>query len=263
MDQMIIRKTPAEIEKMRVAGAAVARCIERIVERVEPGKTTTLDIDIMAEELIREHGGISSFKNYRGYPNTVCVAVNEEVVHGIPRDRILVPGDILGIDLGMIVNGWHGDAAVTIAVGGTASKEATRLLRVTREALYKGIEQARPGRWLSDIGHAIQEHVERNGFSVVRDLVGHGIGRSMHEDPHVPNYGRPGRGARLEEGMTFAIEPMVNAGGHRVETLGDGWTIVSKDRSLSAHFEHTVAVRRDGPDILTLVPAEEALSVNG
>ena len=249
---MIIRKTPAEIEKMRVAGAAVAGCLKEIVERVEAGKTTTLDIDILAEELIPKHGGVSSFKNYRGYPNTVCVAVNEEVVHGIPRDRVLVPGDILGIDLGMIVDGWHSDAAVTIAVGGTASKEAMRLLRVTREALYKGIEQARPGKRLSDIGHAIQEHVERNGFSIVRDLVGHGIGRSMHEDPHVPNYGKSGRGVRLEEGMTFAIEPMVNAGGYQVETLDDNWTVVSKDRSLSAHFEHTVAIRRDGPDILSL-----------
>jgi len=249
---MIIRKTPAEIEKMRVAGAAVAGCLKEIVERVEAGKTTTLDIDILAEELIPKHGGVSSFKNYRGYPNTVCVAVNEEVVHGIPRDRVLVPGDILGIDLGMIVDGWHSDAAVTIAVGGTASKEAMRLLRVTREALYKGIEQARPGKRLSDIGHAIQEHVERNGFSIVRDLVGHGIGRSMHEDPHVPNYGKSGRGVRLEEGMTFAIEPMVNAGGYQVETLDDNWTVVSKDRSLSAHFEHTVAIRGDGPDILSL-----------
>jgi methionyl aminopeptidase len=249
---MIIRKTPAEIEKMRVAGAAVAGCLKEIVERVEAGKTTTLDIDILAEELIPKYGGVSSFKNYRGYPNTVCVAVNEEVVHGIPRDRVLVPGDILGIDLGMIVDGWHSDAAVTIAVGGTASKEAMRLLRVTREALYKGIEQARPGKRLSDIGHAIQEHVERNGFSIVRDLVGHGIGRSMHEDPHVPNYGKSGRGVRLEEGMTFAIEPMVNAGGYQVETLDDNWTVVSKDRSLSAHFEHTVAIRGDGPDILSL-----------
>ncbi|MGB9618957.1 MAG: type I methionyl aminopeptidase [Armatimonadota bacterium] len=259
---MIIKKTAAEIEKMRVAGAAVARCIQEIIERIEPGKTTTLDIDLMAEELIRKYGGISSFKNYRGYPNTVCVAVNEEVVHGIPSDRILMPGDILGIDLGIMVDGWHGDAAVTIAVGGVASKEAKRLLRVTREALYKGIEQARPGKRLSDIGHAIQEHVERNGFSIVRDLVGHGIGRSLHEDPHVPNYGKPGCGVRLEEGMTLAIEPMVNAGDYRVETLDDKWTVVSKDRSLSAHFEHTVAIRRDGPDILTLAPTGEALSVD-
>jgi methionyl aminopeptidase len=193
----------------------------------------------------------------------VCVAVNEEVVHGIPGDRALMTGDILGIDLGAIVNGWHGDAAITVAVGGNASEEATRLLRVTREALYKGIEAARPGNRLSDIGHAIQSYVEKNGYSVVRDLVGHGIGRKMHEDPHVPNFGRPGKGVRLEEGMTLAIEPMVNVGSYEVETLGDSWTVVTRDGSLSAHFEHTVAIRRDGPDILTLVPAEEALIANG
>jgi methionyl aminopeptidase len=258
---MILKKTPHEIEKMRAAGGVVARCLNEIVERIVPGKTTTLDIDLMAEELIVKYGGISSFKNYRGYPNTVCVAVNEEVVHGLPNERVLMPGDIVGIDLGVIVDGWHGDAALTIAVGGRASCEAQRLMQVAREALYKGIDQARPGRRLSDIGHAIQSHVERNGFSVVRELVGHGIGRSLHEEPNVPNYGRPGRGVRLEEGMTLAIEPMVNAGGCEVETLGDSWTVVSKDRSLSAHFEHTVAITKDGPDILTLAPAEEALRV--
>jgi len=260
---MVIRKTPAQIEKMRVAGAAVARCLKDITDRIIPGKTTTLDIDLMAEELIVKHGGISSFKNYRGYPNTVCVAVNEEVVHGIPGGRVLRVGDIVGIDLGVIVDGWHGDSAVTLAVGGEGTPEAMRLLKVTREALFKGIEQARPGKRLEDIGHAVQMHVERHGYSVVRDLVGHGIGRSMHEDPHVANYGRPGKGIRLEEGMTLAIEPMVNVGGYEVETLGDSWTVVSKDRSLSAHFEHTVAIRRDGPDILTLIPTEEAMQANG
>ncbi len=260
---MIIKKTPQEIEKMRAAGAIVARCLKGIVESIVPGKTTTLDIDRMAEELIRQHNAISSFKNYRGYPNTVCVAVNEEVVHGIPGPRVLMPGDIVGIDLGVILDGWHGDSATTIAVGGKASPEAERLLKVAREALFKGIEQARPGRRLGDIGHAIQDYVERRGYSVVRDLVGHGIGRSMHEDPHVPNYGARGTGRRLEEGMTLAIEPMVNIGGFEVQTLGDSWTVVTKDRSLSAHFEHTVAITKDGPDILTLLPAEEALSVHG
>lgn len=260
---MITRKTPAEIEKMRVAGAAVARCLKEITGRIVPGKTTTLDIDGMAEELIREHGGTASFKDYRGYPNTVCVAVNEEVVHGIPRHRILLPGDIVGVDLGIIIDGWHADAAITVAVGGEASKDAMRLLRVAREALYKGIEKAKPGNRLSDIGHAIQTHVERHGYSVVRELVGHGLGRLLHEEPNVPNYGRPGKGVRLEEGMTLAIEPMVNMGSYEVETLPDGWTVLSKDRSLSAHFEHTVAIRRDGPDILTLVPAEEAAVANG
>lgn len=260
---MIIKKTPAEIEKMRAAGAVVARCLKEIAENVVPGKTTTMDIDRMAEDLLKKYGAISSFKNYRGYPNTVCVAVNEEVVHGIPGDRALVEGDILGIDLGGIVNGWHGDSAITIAVGGKASDEAKRLLKVTKEALYKGIEAARPGNRLSDIGHAIQSYVEKQGYSVVRDLVGHGIGRNMHEDPHVPNYGRPGKGVRLEEGMTLAIEPMVNIGGYEVDTLGDSWTVVTKDGSLSAHFEHTVAIRRDGPDILTLAPSEEALKIHG
>jgi len=255
---MIIKKTPAEIEKMRAAGAVVARCLRDIVEQIVPGKTTTKDIDKMAEELISKYGAISSFKNYRGYPNTVCVAVNEEVVHGIPNDRILLAGDIIGIDLGAIVDGWHGDSAVSIAVGGMASPEAMALLKVTKEALFKGIEQARPGNRLSDIGHAIQSYVEKRGYSVVRDLVGHGIGRSMHEDPHVPNYGKPGKGIRLEEGMTLAIEPMVNIGGYEVDTLKDNWTVVTRDRSLSAHFEHTVAIRKNGPDILTLAPVEEA-----
>ena len=256
---MIIRKTPAEIEKMRVAGATVARCLKEIAERIVPGRTTTIDIDEMAEELIVRHGGISSFKDYRGYPNTVCVAVNEEVVHGIPGGRVLMPGDILGIDLVIHVDGWHGDAAITVPVGGEASKQAEDLLRATREALFKGIEQARPGNRVSDVGHAIQSYVEARGYSVVRELVGHGIGRSLHEEPNVPNYGRPRKGARLEEGMTLAIEPMVNAGGYEVETLSDNWTVVTKDRSFSAHFEHTVAVRKNGPDILTLLPNGEAL----
>ncbi len=251
---MIVRKTPAEIEKMRAAGAVVARCLRELSEAIQPGKTTTLDVDLLAEGLLAKYGAISSFKNYRGYPNTVCVAVNEEVVHGIPRRRVLQAGDILGIDLGAIVDGWHGDAATTVAVGGETTREAENLLRATRDALFKGIEQARPGKKLSDIGHAIQSYVEARGYSVVRDLVGHGIGRSMHEEPQVPNFGRPGRGVRLEEGMTLAIEPMVNIGGHEVETLGDNWTVVTKDRSLSAHFEHTVAIRKNGPDILTMAP---------
>lgn len=254
---MIIKKTPAEIEKMRAAGAVVARCLKELAEQIVPGKTTTLDLDRMAEELIKKHGAISSFKNYRGYPNTVCVAVNEEVVHGIPGSRILIPGDIVGIDLGAIVDGWHGDSAITVAIGGQASDEAMALLKVTKEALFKGIEQAKPGNRLTDIGHAIQSYVERRGYSVVRDLVGHGIGRSMHEDPHVPNYGKPGKGIRLEEGMTLAIEPMVNIGTYEVVTLGDDWTVVTRDRKLSAHFEHTVAITKDGPDILTLLPMEE------
>lgn len=255
---MIIKKSPAEIEKMRVAGGVVAKCLRDISNAIVPGKTTTQDVDRMSEELILKYGGIPSFKNYRGYPNSVCVAVNEEVVHGIPGNRILMPGDIVGIDLGVIMNGWQGDSAITVAVGGYSTPEAMSLLKVTKEALFKGIEQARPGNRLSDIGHAIQSYVEKRGYSVVRDLVGHGIGRSMHEAPNVPNYGRPGKGVRLEEGMTLAIEPMVNIGGYEVQTLGDEWTVVTKDGSLSAHFEHTVAIGKKGPDILTLLPVEEA-----
>lgn len=255
---MILKKTPLEIEKMRRAGAVVARCLKEISESIVAGKTTTIDIDEIATELIRKYGGISSFKNYRGYPNTVCVALNDEVVHGIPSRKPIMPGDIVGIDLGVIVDGWHGDSAITVPVG-EVSKEAKRLLTVTKEALFKGIEQAKPGNRLSDIGHAIQEYVEKQGYSVVRDLVGHGIGRQMHEEPQVPNYGRPGKGVRLEEGMTLAIEPMVNAGTYEVETLEDGWTVVSRDRKLSAHFEHTVAITKDGPDILTLLSAEGGL----
>lgn len=255
---MVIKKTPADIEKMRAAGSAVARCLRDISGLIVPGVTTTLDVDKLAEELIPKYGGVASFKDYRGYPNTVCVAVNEEVVHGIPGGRVLMPGDVVGIDLGIIVDGWHGDSAISVIVGGKGSEEAENLLKVTKQALFKGIEQARPGNRLSDIGHAIQSFVEKRGYSVVRDLVGHGIGRNLHEEPNVPNYGRPGKGIRLEEGMTLAIEPMVNIGGYEVETLRDNWTVVTKDRSLSAHFEHTVAIRKNGPDILTLLPVEEA-----
>ena len=260
---MIVKKTPLEIEKMRAAGAVVARCLKEISESIVAGETTTGDIDRMAEELLAKYGALSSFKNYRGYPDTVCVAVNEEVVHGIPGAKKLMAGDIVGIDLGAIVDGWHGDAAITVAVGGKASKEAMRLIRVTREALYKGIEQARPGNRLSDIGSAIQTYVESTDIRWCEIWSVTGLAGSMHEEPHVPNYGRPGKGPRLEEGMTLAIEPMVNVGTYEVETLGDSWTVVSRDRSLSAHWEHTVAIRRDGPDILTLVPAEEASYISG
>ncbi|MBP5718766.1 MAG: type I methionyl aminopeptidase, partial [Abditibacteriota bacterium] len=189
---MIKKKKASEIEKMRVAGAVVGNCLRELAAWIEPGKTTTLEMDKKADELVRSYGAIPSFKNYNGYPNSVCIAVNEEVVHGIPGGRVLMPGDVVGIDLGAIVDGWHGDSAITVLVDDCGSNEARKLLQVTRDALYKGIEQARPGKRLSDIGHAIQEYVEDAGFSVVRDLVGHGIGRNMHEDPYVPNYGRPG-----------------------------------------------------------------------
>lgn len=248
---MIKLKTPEEVEKMRVAGQVVARTIEALVSSIVPGKTKTIDLDKLAEKVIIEHGGIPSFKGYRGYPSSVCIAINEEVVHGIPGNRVIEDGDIVGIDIGAIVNGYHGDSAVTVPVG-AVSDEARRLLRVAREALFRGIAQAKAGNRLSDVSHAIQDYAERHGYSVVRDLVGHGIGSQMHEEPQVPNFGKPGRGPVLQKGMTLAIEPMVNAGRYEVEQLEDRWTIITRDGSLSAHFEHTVAVTDNEPDILTL-----------
>jgi methionyl aminopeptidase len=253
---MIKIKTPEEIEKMRAAGRVVARTLEILAGSIVPDKTTTIELDRLAEKLFVDGGAEPSFKGYRGYPNAICIAVNEEVVHGIPGERVIRPGDIVGIDVGAMVNGYHADSAVTVAIG-EVSDEARRLLRVTRDALFRGIAEARPGNRLSDISHAIQRYAERHGYSVVRDLVGHGIGAEMHEDPQVPNFGDPGHGPVLQPGMTLAIEPMVNAGGSEIESLSDRWTIVTKDRSLSAHFEHTVAVGRDGPDILTLRRGEE------
>ncbi|HEY3297689.1 MAG TPA: type I methionyl aminopeptidase [Armatimonadota bacterium] len=252
---MITIKSKSEIEKMRAAGAVVAKALEAVIASIVPGKTTTFDIDNVAEAVIVGAGAIPSFKGYNGYPAVACVSVNDEVVHGIPGPRRLLEGDIVGIDLGAILEGYHGDSAVTIPVG-DVSDEATRLMRVTRESLFVGIRAAQLGNRLSDIGHAIQVYAERRGFSVVRDLVGHGIGRNMHEDPQVPNYGKPGKGPKLEEGMTLAIEPMLNAGAYPIEVLADHWTIVTKDRSLSAHFEHTVAITENGPDILTLRSGE-------
>lgn len=254
---MIKLKTRGEIEKMRVAGQVVARILTQLREAAIPGETT-LGLDRLAEKLLKEYKAIGSFKGYRGYPGTICVALNEEVVHGIPGPVKLLEGDILGIDFGAIVDGYHGDSAMTFGIG-KISPEAERLLKVTRESLFKGIAKARVGNRLSDISHAIQAYAEGNGYSVVRDLVGHGIGTQMHEDPQVPNFGKPGRGPRLEEGMTLAIEPMLNQGEAEIETLPDRWTVVTKDRGLSAHFEHTVAVTEDGPEILTLRADEEAV----
>jgi methionyl aminopeptidase len=211
---------------------------------------TTEELNALVDEYIRSKGAEASFKGYNGYPASICASVNEEVVHGIPGKKVLKEGDIISIDVGAHKGGFHGDAAVTVPVG-RIGKEARRLLDVTRSALMKGIEMARPGNHLGDISHAIQREVEEHGYSVVRKLVGHGIGRRMHEDPQVPNYGSAGRGVLLREGMVLAIEPMVNAGGHDVRVLEDDWTVVTADGSLSAHFEHTVAIRNGGPDILT------------
>jgi methionyl aminopeptidase len=234
---------------MRPANVLVAKVLRELREAVRPGATTA-DLDQLAEKRIRDEGGVPAFKGYHGYPATICASVNEQVIHGIPSARTLVEGDILAIDVGVLMDGFYGDAAVTVPVG-QISERAAELLRVTEESLYKGIEQARVGARVSDIGHAVQRHVESHGFSVVREFVGHGIGSAMHEEPQIPNYGEPGRGPRLAEGMVLAIEPMINAGKSAVKILEDGWTAVTRDGSLSAHFEHTVGVTASGPVILT------------
>ena len=234
---------------MRAANALVAEVLAELATMVAPG-VTTQDLDQAAEKLVREGGAEPAFKGYRGYPSTLCASVNDQVVHGIPSTRALNEGDIISLDMGVKLNGFYGDSAVTVPVG-TVSEEASALLRVTREALEKGIAQVRLGGRVSDIGHAIQLHVEAHGFSVVREFVGHGIGSALHEEPQIANYGEPGRGPRLAEGMTLAIEPMVNIGRPAVKVLADGWTAVTKDGSLSAHFEHTVAVTKTGPLVLT------------
>ena len=255
---MIVCKSPAELERMRAANALVADVLAELAGMVAPGITTN-DLDVAAERLVRAGGAEPAFKGYRGYPCTLCASVNEQVVHGIPSKRSLGEGDIISLDMGVKLNGFYGDSAVTVPVG-RVSEEAATLLRVTRESLEKGIAEVRLGARISDIGHAIQQHVEAHGFSVVREFVGHGIGAALHEEPQIANYGEPGRGPRLAEGMTLAIEPMVNVGRPAVKVLADGWTAVTKDGSLSAHFEHTVAVTRTGPLVLTRrsVPAPAA-----
>ena len=246
---MIVCKSPAEIEKMRAASQLVARILDELAAMVVPG-ISTADLDAAAEQRVRAGGAEPAFKGYRGYPATLCASANEQVIHGIPNRTPLKAGDIISLDMGVKLNGYYGDSAVTVPVGGVGD-DVARLLRVTQEALEKGIAQVRVGGRISDIGHAIQKHVEAHGFSVVREFVGHGIGASLHEEPQIANYGEPGRGPRLAEGMTLAIEPMVNMGKPAVKVLSDGWTAVTKDGSLSAHFEHTVAVTKNGPDVLT------------
>jgi methionyl aminopeptidase len=247
---VIVCRSAAELEKMRAAGRLVGEVLTELTARVAPGVTTAA-LDEIAEEMIRDAGAIPAFKGYHGYPATICASINEEVIHGIPSGRrILNEGDVVSIDVGASLDGYYGDSAVTLPVG-AVSEQAATLLRVTEESLYKAIERVRVGGRISDLGHAVQHHVEAYGFSVVREFVGHGIGQRMHEEPQVPNYGEPGRGPRLTEGMVLAIEPMVNAGKAAVKVLADGWTAVTRDGSLSAHFEHTVAVTADGPWILT------------
>ena len=246
---MIVCKSPAEIEKMRASAALVAEVLAELAAMVKPG-VSTHDLDVAAERMVRDAGAEPAFKGYRGYPCTLCASVNEQVIHGIPSKHPMAEGDIVSLDMGVKLNGYFGDSAVTVPVG-RVSPQAETLLRVTQEALEKGIAQVRLGGRVSDIGHAIQTHVEAHGFSVVREFVGHGIGTSLHEDPQIANYGNPGSGPRLAEGMTLAIEPMVNVGRQQVKMLSDGWTAVTKDGSLSAHFEHTVAVTKNGPLVLT------------
>lgn len=247
---MIILKSRQEIEKMRKAGLVVADVLDGIRELIRPGATTQT-LDEFAEKLITAAGAKPAFKGYRGYPKTLCTSLNEQVVHGIPsREVVLKEGDIISIDVGAIVEGFYGDAAKTYPVG-KVSQEAERLMRVTEESLAKGIAEASSGKRLQDISSAVQRHVEANGFSVVREFVGHGIGRNMHEDPQIPNFGERGQGPRLKDGMVLAIEPMVNRGGSATRVLEDGWTAVTADGSLSAHFEHTIAIMPEGPWILT------------
>ncbi len=248
---MIHRKTAAEIAIMKEGGRCVAKVLKRMKEVVRPG-ITTMDIAREADRMGRALGIVPAFKGYNGYPAVICVSVNEEVVHGIPSsNRILRDGDIVGLDFGALYNGFYADAAVTLPVGET-SQDTQRLLDVTREALFIGIEAAQVGNRIGDISQAVQNHVENNGYSVVKVFVGHGIGRNLHEEPQVPNYGESQWGARLKKGMTLAIEPMVNAGTDGVHVLDDGWTAVTSDGSLSAHFEHTIAVTDNGPMILTI-----------
>jgi methionyl aminopeptidase len=247
---VIVCRTAAELERMRDAGRLVGEVLTELSAAVAPG-ISPADLDVLAEKRIRAAGAIPAFKGYHGYPATICASINDEVIHGIPSGRrILRQGDIISIDVGASIGGYYGDSALTLPVG-QVSEEAATLLRVTEESLFKAIEQVRPGARVSDIGHAVQKHVEAFGFSVVREFVGHGIGERMHEEPQVPNYGEPGRGPRLAEGMVLAIEPMVNAGRPAVKVLDDGWTAVTKDGSLAAHFEHTVAVTAGEPWILT------------
>jgi methionyl aminopeptidase len=247
---MIIRKSPQEIERMARAGEVVADVLALLGERARPGVTTE-ELDAIADEFIRSRGGVPTFKGYRGYPASICTSPNDMVVHGIPGMHALDEGDILSVDVGVTLDGFVADSAYTFPIGEIAH-DVERLLEGGKAALASGIEQCRPGNRLSDISHAIQVATEEHGFSVVRSLVGHGVGRSMHEEPQIPNFGEPGRGPLLSPGMTFAIEPMINAGGAEVVIHDDEWSISTADGSLSAHFEHTVAVTEEGPRILTV-----------
>lgn len=246
---MIIRKSPEEIEKMAAAGDVLVRCHRLLESKIRPG-VTTAELDAAAEKFIRSQGGVPSFKGYNGFTGSICASPNHMVVHGIPGPYKLAKGDVISIDIGVTLDGWVADAARTYALP-PVTPVAEKLLKVTEESLFKAVEQCRPGNRLGDVSHAVQAHVEGQGLSIIRSLVGHGIGRDMHEDPQIPNYGEPGRGPKLEEGMVLAVEPMVTAGRHAVRMGDDGWSIYSQDGSLAAHFEFTIAVTKDGPRILT------------
>lgn len=252
---MITLRSDREIEAMRRSGKITAKVLAHLMESAKAGMTTA-DIDALAEQGIRGLGGVPTFKGYRGYPASVCTSVNDRVVHGIPNGYVLREGDLLSIDLGTTLDGWVSDSAVTIPIG-AVSAEARRLLDVTQECLMLGIEAIRSGNRVGDIGFAVQQHAEANGYGVVRELVGHGVGTEMHEDPQVPNYGRPGTGAKLRPGMVLAVEPMITQGRRDVKILDDGWTVVTTDGKLAAHFEHTIALTQDGPKILTLRDSHE------
>ena len=246
---MIYLKTKEEIELLRESNMLVAKTHGEVAKWIKPG-VTTLKLDKIAEEFIKDHGGVPAFLNYQGFPNSLCTSVNDQVVHGIPNDKPLENGDIVSVDCGTLLNGYYGDSAYTYCVG-EVDEEIKKLLKVTRESLYKGIEQAVEGKRIGDIGYAVQSYCEDNGFSVVREMVGHGVGKNLHESPEVPNYGRRGNGVKLKEGMVIAIEPMINLGKRHIVQEADGWTIRTRDRKVSAHFEHTVAVGKNEADILS------------
>jgi methionyl aminopeptidase len=259
---MIIGKSKKEIEKMRAAGRLVAQVREELRRRVRPG-VTTLELDAAAEKMIRDAGALPTFKGYHGFPFSICASVNEQVVHGFPSAYVLKEGDIFSLDCGVTLAGYVGDTATTVPVG-RVGEDRLKLIRVAEECLERAIRQCWPGKYLGDIGWAVQSHAEAHGYGIVREYVGHGIGRKMHEDPQIPNYGKPGTGVRIRAGYVFAIEPMVNIGTHRTKTLADGWTVVTLDGQPSAHVEHTVAITEEGPEVLTLlaesVPEAEAVN---
>jgi len=256
---MIIGKSKRELEKMRASGQLVGQVLSHLRTLVAPG-VTTMEIDRAAEKMIRDAGALPTFKGYNGFPYSICASVNEQIVHGFPSNYRLQEGDIFSIDVGVTLEGFVGDTAATVPVG-KASEDRLKLIRVTEECLERAIEQCRPGKHLGDIGWAVQEHAEANGYSIVRDYVGHGIGRRMHEDPQIPNYGRPGLGQKIKAGYVFAVEPMVNLGSHHTKVLADGWTVVTVDGQPSAHAEHTIAITEEGPEVLTLVRETSAAPV--